>query len=368
MKKINDKKDSKEFKRTTKVPDLLGPLIDRVNLFPPDYDLPGIPEIFDINELKHIQTFLLIQKSQNQLDKTQKFGRKLLSAIESLIKENSSKDKLEGLLKYIFGGHIPELETDEKLKITNLSVSDFGLNIWKSVQRYSDLLKLREQFKALLEADVLNESLSDKIYEEGNYFDELESEYTWQLVDLQLKQIPIFPNFEVMKEGDDIRINIALDEFSQALNDSKTKVSRIRKCKECAKIFWAGRKDLYFCPPPSLCRKRYKPREKMREKSFDRKKERRERKIKKLKEDLMDKPQFTNKAILYYKESKSNRSKPKELPKGTEVKIIDINYDRKSESMPIKFIVETKDKVNGYIVVEYGNQFMSNLKCAFWLV
>ncbi len=328
---VNEKK-LKKNNRTTPVPELLKPLIETVRMWSLDEDLPEVEDSFINFKLETMDDIY----SNDALD------------LRDLLQESLGFLPTD-LLEYIWGkDSIPESTAHEEIEYLGTDVLTLTVQTERAAANYVKFQHLWNQFKFVTRS--VEEILSNK---NSLSKDQIESMFNG---------LPIEPRFKFKK---DETVSISFDQFTQAING--VRITFIRECKWCHKVFWAGRNDQNCCSSnnsdgkPSLCKISYN----VSKSKLGRKKTDRRLKLREIKKKYESKEVWAYDETLTYTDSKSNQSKSTQL-NDTSLKIIDIKFKDSVESNILKIdAYKLSTKREGVIELKYNNKLDHNLDRIF---
>jgi hypothetical protein len=161
-------------------------------------------------------------------------------------------------------------------------------------------------------------------------------------------------NYEI---NDDGIIDFTVNAFFLAIKG--VDITRIRNCKHCLKVFWAGRRDKVCCS--DKCKNSHN----VHKSNIKKKETNRHLKIKKIREFYRGKEVWAYDEILTYTDSKSHLSKSDQL-NDTLLKIIDILFKDPAETNILEIVVyKPSTKRKGIIELKYNNKLDYNLDRIF---
>lgn len=319
-------------KRTTLAPPPLELMIETIRLIPLDKGLPIIKDDFLKFELKSIDNVYAID--------TLDLRDLLWKSLANLQKE---------FLEYIWGkDSIPEWSASEEITFLGANLLEISAQTESAAINYLEFQHLWNQFKTLTE--IVDEILTKK--------DSLSKIQ----IESRLNKIPIEPKFTYYK---DRTVTVSFDVFTQAIN--KVDITYIRECKYCHRVFWAGRKDQFRCPPPegekkpSKCKNSYN----VGKKSLDRKLQLRETRLCELNNKYKGKKVWAANATLIYADSKANLPKTKELNMDS-LNITEILLNNSDTKTTFRFnIFDPISKRKGFIEFNYNSRLNDKLNYVF---
>lgn len=362
-------------KRTTDIPPILQPLINRVKTFPLNKELPKVKDDAYNFELKAIEQI----ESLSFFD----LRRILQESLESLAEEHND------LLEHIWGkGLIPKLKVVEEIEILcsvftdSFEDAERYMRIWADIMpdeelnsisndilifkkntrqaaiRYLEFRQLWNQFKILTQ-------VVDKILKEGNSVNENE-------INIMLNEIPVASRFKYHKVSK--RVSYTSDQFPEIIRDCD--FTKIRECKWCQKVFWAGRNDQNVCSSSEQENKTSQNDQNFYDcgyfynlKNFHirKKLKKKEEWLEKLQEEYKNKKVWAWGIKFNYNDSKPTLPNEKEL-NGIPIKITDILINNLQAKTTYKFIAtELNSKRNGFIEFKYNSRLKDNLDRVFEL-
>lgn len=270
---------------------------------------------------------------------------------------------------YIWGEKNENLWKTENNNIDCAEMDDFINDAGKAVLKYRFFYKLQNQFRWLMYKRYL-----PPFKKWGRAKNEPENSIGRWLVRGEWINNKIgfrdFSNLNEYEFDSNFKVKVLYDEFSQAIDGIN--IIRVRCCVrlECQKIFWASKigkaYDPKCCSPK--CANLFFAQKSMDKTKNERKRQRRDGAVKKLQKRFKGTDQWTENATLIVPDDNGNTEATLNLSKGTQLRIVGIDFDEIKKGMPIRFFVEMESGKKGQIEIEYGNQFSTNLKRTFDLV
>lgn len=344
---------NQSVRRTKEAPEKLKEVIKIVNYLPFNIGLPTIEKLFNEDNEKFLDKLWGVDPVMANVFK---------SNFHRAFAEYRSEE-FNDFWKFVWEDSKPNLFWKANEKSSKLDPISFIEETTKAALKYRRLYRLHDQFELMIGLLEIPLFINLELLEGDPH-----SEHRKRVMKMIFNKIPIFPEFDL---DNDLKVDVSMDEFSQAI--SGVNIARIRSCvrKKCQKVFYAGRVGENYDPKccSIKCSKLYFSQQSMEKKSRIGKVERRIKAVQQLKARFVNgQPQWTENAILIISAKKGKPIKKIKLPKGTEVEVTDVDYfyrvNRKSgkEEMPIRFFVELESGEKGSIEIEYSNRFSTNLK------
>ncbi len=277
------------------------------------------------------------------------------------VARDSLDENLEGLptpfQNYIWGD---AAQTEEHFE------PDFDIgSVWgetrNAVERYENFCQLRQQFDLITDFVTRHPAMLkmlNNLKSETAVVKKIKRQIKDRLFPDYIEKLPL-PFFGAVRfeiDAGGIMESKPTELVELNLFDvRKIDALRIRKCQICERIFWAKRDESFACNEECGNKLRESVKEKIpstqEEKNAgarQRKERRRKKEIKKLNDKYRNTEQWVGEIEFAVFDANGKRLEKKDCFENTELKILNVDFDRKSEDMPFQIHIENENDEKGY--------------------